>query len=229
MQRFGALVIHGSEEVSAPLTEALRRLGVPVDSAGTAQEALDMLRGVRYEGVLLDDELPGGGSLQVMQVLEETGTPRVFMVIVPRERLVEARRESPEELEFVANPETEAEIERLALRMRTRLISAGLADDFVVTPNKGKTEEIERRESLEPLPRPRKRRPVILRLLAVLLTLLALLLGYRWLSDPGDPGETVFRPLSTGSIANISRASSHSAPLVLSWRVQRPHTPVARI
>lgn len=186
MQKFQALIVHQSDKVSTPLVESLRRLGVPADSATASEEAVAMIKNSRYEGVLLDDELPRAGSLQVMEALEMRGAPTVLMVSVPRDTLPEVRRNAPDEIEFVANPETEPEIEQLALRMRARLINAGLAEDF------GPSTQL--KNAANPASgAPRRRSPdwrPLLIMLAVLAILLALLLGLRQLQRPAElPGD----------------------------------------
>lgn len=130
MQNDRALVIHSNQGLAASLAEELRELGVPADRAHGARGALSMLASTRYGVIVLEDELPGGGSLQVLQMLDAVvgRRPPVLLVCVPRSILAEARAFATDPgLEYVANPETEAEVGRLALRTRARLVNAGLA------------------------------------------------------------------------------------------------------
>ena len=131
MQGFRALIVHGSEQVCAGLADELRRLGVAADVADP-EDAVDMLQREEYGALVLDDELPGGGSLQVYDALSRLGPrrPPAVMVSVPRSLLAAARRASSGEVEYVAVPDSEPEIARLALRIRSRLVRSGLAQEF---------------------------------------------------------------------------------------------------
>ena len=125
-----ALVVHSNQGLAAALAEDLRELGVPADRAHGARGALSMLANTRYGAIVLEDELPGSGSLQVLQMLDAVvgQRPPVLLICVPRSILAEARAFATDPgLEYVANPETEAEVGRLALRTRARLVNAGLA------------------------------------------------------------------------------------------------------
>lgn len=130
MQNFRALVVHTSEQVTASLVEELQKLDVPADSAANAGDAIRIMESTHYGAVLLDDELPDAGSLKVFEALDREGKPDVLMVSVPRAALAAARDGSSDQIEFVASPETPPETERLAMRIRGRLLNAGLAEEF---------------------------------------------------------------------------------------------------
>lgn len=176
MVGFRALVVYAQQEPGAQLARALGSLGVSADAVSSPAEAIALLEGERYGALLLDDELPGGGSLELFEALDtlEQNRPPVLMVCVPRAVLAQMRQGSSDGVEYVATPETEAEVERLALRVRTRLVNAGLAADFGATPPRSGGEP----GSGPLVPRAaRDRRPyyAIIAVLAILLVLLVLL------------------------------------------------------
>ncbi len=133
MEGLRVLIVHASSEVTGLLVEELARLGVHADGTRDTAEAVRMLGTNRYKAVLLDDELPEGGSLRLFDVIEteQQRHPEVLMVAVPRAQLSLARTASSgRSLEYVASPETNAEIERLALRIRSRLLGANIAGEL---------------------------------------------------------------------------------------------------
>lgn len=136
MVGFRALVVHTSEEVSAQLARALEAVGVSTEILSDPEEAAARLRREQYGAVLLHDELPGAGSLHIYEALEGLEQPRppVVMIFVPRDMLAELRQASSDYVEYVADPEEEPDVERLALRVRSRLVSAGLAEEFGALP-----------------------------------------------------------------------------------------------
>ncbi len=175
MVGFRALVVYGSEEVAERLARALEALGVAVEVASDPEDAATQLRNTQFGAVVLDDELPRGGSLQVFEAIDnlEQTRPPVLMVSVPREALAQARQGSTDRLEYVGHPETDSEVERLALRIRSRLVSTGLAEEFGATPGHAPADAGPGGEAFSPGVR-RDRRPY-LAIVAVLVILLVLL------------------------------------------------------
>ncbi|MDQ3856609.1 MAG: hypothetical protein M3281_09480 [Chloroflexota bacterium] len=183
MKNFRALIVHGSEEVASALSEELGKLNVPADRATNADEAVSLLGGNRYGAVLLDDGLPQAGSLRVFEALEGEHKPDILMVAVPRAALASARASSVDSVEFVATPESQPETERLGLRIRSRLINAGLLEEFGAAPSNGGYEPGEEGS------RATAARNPWLAVIAVLFVLAALFLVLRILQDQGDNGE----------------------------------------
>lgn len=185
MEAFTALVVYRPDEISQQLTRALESLGVTADATSTPSEAAIQLSHERYGAVILDDQLPGGGSLEVFEALEELGDerPRVVMVSVPRDLLAQARQAASAGIEYVATPETETEAERLALRVRSRLVNAGLAQEFSSTPLP--QDGASHARVLAPTG-PRDHRP-LLAVATVLAILLALFFALQRLPDDNTP------------------------------------------
>ena len=131
-----ALIVHRARAVSAPLTATLEGLGVPAESISEPSAAVERMRALAFGALVLDDSLPNGGSLEVFGSLDDLGEnrPTVVMITVPRATLAEAQKHTPDRLEYVATPESESDTERLALRVRSRLMNGTLAEDFDVTP-----------------------------------------------------------------------------------------------
>jgi LPXTG-site transpeptidase (sortase) family protein len=94
------------------------------------------MRALAFGALVLDDSLPNGGSLEVFGSLDDLGEnrPTVVMVTVPRAALAEAQKHTPERMEYVATPECESDTERLALRVRSRLMNATVAAEFDAAP-----------------------------------------------------------------------------------------------
>ncbi len=131
------LIVHTSEQIAAELVDELHAMGLRADAACTASEALILLARWDYCTLLLDDQLPDGGSLAVFESLDRPDRPRPDMVMlcVPRATLEDARQGAGEPgVEYVANPQTRAEVQRLAMRIRSRLVSIGLVEDFGPEP-----------------------------------------------------------------------------------------------
>lgn len=123
MTPYRALLVYANEESLLELQGELLRLGVRADIASDASGALRMLQGARYDAVLLDDVLPGGGSLQVLEALERLGpdAPGTVMVGVPRGSLAAMQGEDLEGINYVTIPETPEESLGLAQHIRSRL------------------------------------------------------------------------------------------------------------
>lgn len=121
-----ALIVFRSEQTATRLRDALDALGVAPDISHTANSAVAALERKTYGAVVLEDELPGGGSLAVFDALDrlEHDRPPLILVGVPRAVLPELRQSSADRVEYVATPETEAEVDRLALRLRSRLVDS---------------------------------------------------------------------------------------------------------
>ena len=136
MDNFRTLIVHGSRDVSAPLATTLEGLGVPSESISEPAVAIERMRAITFGALVLDDALPKGGSLEVFGSLDdlEDNRPIVVMVTVPRAVLADARKHTPERMEYVATPESESDTERLALRVRSRLMNATVAAEFGATP-----------------------------------------------------------------------------------------------
>lgn len=137
MDGLTALLIYASAETSGRLAHALEALGVSCSAIADPDEAAAALRTERYGAVVLDDALPGGGSLRVFDALDELGDrrPAVLMVSVPRDVLGAMRQNATDRIEYVPTPESEADAGRLATRIRGRLVSAGVAEEFGAGPN----------------------------------------------------------------------------------------------
>ncbi|MDQ3328074.1 MAG: hypothetical protein M3506_06090 [Chloroflexota bacterium] len=137
MDNFRALIIHSSDDVSAPLTATLEGMGVPIVVTSEPSIALQRMRTTVFGALVLDDALPDGGSLEVYNGLDDLGDhrPVVVMVTVPRSALAAARQNASDKLEYVAVPQTESDTERLALRVRSRLMNASLAAEFGAEPH----------------------------------------------------------------------------------------------
>ncbi len=138
MDNFRALVVLASNNVSAPLITSLVGLGVPSDATSEPSMAVKSMQTTPYGALILDDALPDGGSLAVFNSLDDMGEnrPVVVMVTVPRSALAAARQNPSDRLEYVAIPQSESDTERLALRVRSRLMSATLAAEFGAEPQR---------------------------------------------------------------------------------------------
>ncbi len=185
MEAFTALVVYGSAEISEQLTRALETLGVAAHATADPREAAARIAREPYGALILDDQLAGGGSLEVFVALEELGEarPPVVMVAVPRELLAQARQAASDRVEYVATPETETEVERLALRVRSRLVNSGLAQEFSSAPLPREGVASARVLST---PSSRDHRP-LLAVATVLAILLALFFALQRLPTDGEP------------------------------------------
>ncbi len=136
MDNFRTLIVHQSRDVSAPLATTLEGLGVPSETISEPATATERMRAMTFGALVLDDALPKGGSLEVFGSLDDLGEnrPIIVMVTVPRAALAEARKHTPDRMEYVATPESESDTERLALRVRSRLMNATVAAEFGTTP-----------------------------------------------------------------------------------------------
>lgn len=196
-----ALIVHSSSEIASALVAELERLGLSADSASSSLVATDRLFHERYRVLVLEDELPNGGSLAILATLEEIDErkPEVVMVSVPHSMLAEARLLARDGVEYVADPQTDTEVARLAMRIRTRLMDVGLAEDFA--ESKEQVPQLLLSQTLEHTPvqgtsrRPERR--VVLRVIAVLAILTALLLILRVLTQSGIVSQTMYTPVET--------------------------------
>jgi len=130
VRNYRALIVHRSQEVIDGLVRELENLSLPTDGTTDASEAIELLQSTQYGAVVLDDELPGFGSLRVYELLDADRNRLVLMIAVSKRSLAAARRNLEADLEFVSTPETPPEIGRLALRIRGRLINTGLSKEF---------------------------------------------------------------------------------------------------
>lgn len=183
-----ALIVHSSDQVSAAIVEELHRLGLRAEAASTPNEAENRLYHVRYQVLLLDDELPNGGSLSVFDALDhlEDRRPEVVMLSVPREALADARTLAEQDVEYVAHPQTQDEINRLAMRIRTRMVNVGLVEDFALDKEAASDLLLSRtvKNDYGTLRKHSERR-IVLPVVAVFVILVALLLVLRILHQAG--------------------------------------------
>jgi len=72
------LIVDDNSDVQDLLKMALARKGVPVDVADSVRTALRWLTTVRYDGIILDQDLPDGSGLKIVELLDLQGTPVIL-------------------------------------------------------------------------------------------------------------------------------------------------------
>lgn len=127
-----ALIVNATPKMASDIAESLQHHGVPADSASTAAEAVALLEANDYSAVLLDDSLPDGGSIEVYETMHrpDVNRPDLLLISVPPELLKTAESMGDQGIEYVPLPQNLAQVDRLALNLRTRLVRAGLNGEF---------------------------------------------------------------------------------------------------
>lgn len=75
------LVVDDTEAVRSILAELLGREGYEVETAGNAEEALQLAQLVRWDGLVLDFDLPGLNGVELYsRILQNTGRCRLPVV-----------------------------------------------------------------------------------------------------------------------------------------------------
>ena len=81
------LLIEDSWRLLDSLSEGLRRCGHAVDAARTLHEARAILRGDRYEAIVLDRRLPDGDGLEILDELRARGDDTHVLVLTAKDTI----------------------------------------------------------------------------------------------------------------------------------------------
>ncbi len=81
MQGLSAIVVEDDEDSRALLIHLLEKTGADVRSAGTAQEALDLLAERRVDLVVSDIGMPGMNGFEFMQRLRSVSEAHAFLSV----------------------------------------------------------------------------------------------------------------------------------------------------
>lgn len=193
-----ALIVNAAPKMAADIAESLQHHGVPADSASTAADAVALLEAHQYSAVLLDDSLPAGGSIEVYEAMHrpDVKLPELVLITVPPELLATAESMGDQGIEYVPLPQNLAQVDRLALKLRTRLIRTGLEGEFQRTEKR----EHAQAEPQVRLPSVVEEQRGLLTIVATAVLLLTLLLVLRVTQQPeatGPKGALPARPSAT--------------------------------
>ncbi len=79
------LLVEDSWRLLESLSYGLRRCGHAVDTARTLREARSIMRGDRFEAVVLDRRLPDGDGLEILDELRDRGDDTHVLVLTARD------------------------------------------------------------------------------------------------------------------------------------------------
>ena len=108
------LVVDDEKNIRLTLSQALETLGMPVQTAGDGEEALQKLRDSDFSLVLLDLKLPGMDGLEVLRRIRESW-PKIPVIMITAHGSIEFAVEAMKlgAVDFIRKPFSPGEIRAL--------------------------------------------------------------------------------------------------------------------
>jgi CheY-like chemotaxis protein/glycine cleavage system H lipoate-binding protein len=124
------LVVDDEAVVLGAVSKALSRTDCSVETAGSAEEALELIGGASFDVVITDLMMPGIDGLQLMQRLRDSGCPAQTIMITGYPTIQTAlRAKRLGAFEYVTKPFTRQELVSVVVRaLRRGSYSAGAAE-----------------------------------------------------------------------------------------------------
>lgn len=121
MEKKAILVVDDEKNIRLTLSQSLEPLGIPVQTAGDGEEALQKLREGLFELVFLDLKMPGMDGMDVLRRIKE-GWPTVRVIIITAYGTIESAVEAMKlgAIDFVQKPFSPSEIREIAARVLER-------------------------------------------------------------------------------------------------------------
>jgi len=121
MDKKAILVVDDEKNIRLTLSQSLEPLGIPVQTAGDGEEALQKLREGLFELVFLDLKMPGMDGMDVLRRIKE-GWPTVRVIIITAYGTIESAVEAMKlgAIDFVQKPFSPSEIREIAARVLER-------------------------------------------------------------------------------------------------------------
>lgn len=121
MDKKAILVVDDEKNIRLTLSQSLESLGIPVQTAGDGEEALQKLREGLFELVFLDLKMPGMDGMDVLRRIKE-GWPTVRVIIITAYGTIESAVEAMKlgAIDFVQKPFSPSEIREIAARVLER-------------------------------------------------------------------------------------------------------------
>jgi DNA-binding response OmpR family regulator len=121
MTELPILVVDDEKNIRMTISQALEKLGLPIQTAVNGEEALRMMRGEFFGLVFLDLKLPGMDGLEVLNRIREHW-PQVRVVIITAHGTIDNAVEAMKlgAVDFIQKPFSPSEIREIALRVMDR-------------------------------------------------------------------------------------------------------------
>jgi DNA-binding NtrC family response regulator len=121
MEKKEILVVDDEKNIRLTLTQALEPLGLPVQTAGDGNEALEKLQESNFCLILLDLKLPGLDGMEVLRRIRESW-PKVPVVMMTAHGTIEYAVEAMKlgAVDFLRKPFSPAEIREIVRKVLAR-------------------------------------------------------------------------------------------------------------
>jgi DNA-binding response OmpR family regulator len=115
------LVVDDEKNIRLTLSQALETLGMPIQTAGDGEEALQKLRESDFSLVLLDLKLPGMDGLEVLRRIRESW-PKIRVIMITAHGTIDYAVEAMKlgAVDFLRKPFSPGEIRRLVTQVLER-------------------------------------------------------------------------------------------------------------
>lgn len=133
MKTKSILVVDDEKNIRLTMRQSLEPLGLPIETATNAEEALKLLKQDRFGMVFLDLKMPGMDGMEVLRWLKEN-LPKIRVIIITAHGTVDTAVEAMKlgAIDFIQKPFTPDEIRNLAtLVLRRDDIDGSDSNDYL--------------------------------------------------------------------------------------------------